>query len=468
MSKIKTFLRDVSYTFSSNLISLAISTLVVLIVPKFISVHQYGYWQLYVFYTTYVGILHFGWLDGIYLRYGGDRYQDLDKPLFFSQFIEFTLFEIIFAAGIIAIATLFENGQQQFVWIMTAIAMILMNLRQFFLYILQDTGRIREYAWITSSGRIVYFVIAVLELALGVRNFRPLIFADLLGSLTSVIFGVKSCPEIVFQKLTVFKTTFPEIWANVVVGIKLVLANFASSLIIGVVRYGIKIHWGVTVFGKISLTLNISNLLMTFISAVSLVLYPLFRRMDETNLRRIYPALRDVLMSMMLFLLLAYYPISWILPIWLPKYRTALSFMGLLFPMCVYSGKFSLLIATLLKTFRLEKKLLLTNVATLLFSLMLSGISIFMISNLTLVMVSIVVVLSFQSSLGEFFLTKYFGYGFGKKIIYESGCVAGFMISNYLIGGVIGFACYLAILSIYLFINRHSISRGVHLLIPSD
>ncbi len=81
--KIRKILRDFSYSISSNLISLAVSTLVVLIVPKFIGVTEYGYWQLYIFYTNYVGVLHFGWLDGIYLRYGGYHYRDLDRPTFF-------------------------------------------------------------------------------------------------------------------------------------------------------------------------------------------------------------------------------------------------------------------------------------------------------------------------------------------------------------------------------------------------
>ena len=65
------FIKNFSYTLSSNLLSLVISTLVVLIIPKLIGVEEYGYWQLYIFYTSYIGFLHFGWNDGIYLRYGG-------------------------------------------------------------------------------------------------------------------------------------------------------------------------------------------------------------------------------------------------------------------------------------------------------------------------------------------------------------------------------------------------------------
>lgn len=82
-NKVLNFLKNFSYTFSSNLITLVVSTLVTLIVPKLIGVEDYGFWQLYMFYSTYVGFFHFGWNDGIYLRYGGEKYESLDKPKFF-------------------------------------------------------------------------------------------------------------------------------------------------------------------------------------------------------------------------------------------------------------------------------------------------------------------------------------------------------------------------------------------------
>jgi hypothetical protein len=32
-----------------------------------------GYYQLYLLFTNYVGILHLGFNDGVYLKYGGVR-----------------------------------------------------------------------------------------------------------------------------------------------------------------------------------------------------------------------------------------------------------------------------------------------------------------------------------------------------------------------------------------------------------
>jgi O-antigen/teichoic acid export membrane protein len=43
----------------------------VLIIPRYLSVEGYGYWQLFVLYASYAGILHLGFIDGILARWAG-------------------------------------------------------------------------------------------------------------------------------------------------------------------------------------------------------------------------------------------------------------------------------------------------------------------------------------------------------------------------------------------------------------
>jgi hypothetical protein len=96
------------------------TALVILIVPKLIGIQEYGYWQLYLFYSFYVGFLHFGWNDGIYLRYGGKEYLELDKKLFFSQFWMQALFQSIILLIMNFYFQIFvENTDRMFVLKMT-------------------------------------------------------------------------------------------------------------------------------------------------------------------------------------------------------------------------------------------------------------------------------------------------------------------------------------------------------------
>ncbi|WP_033571603.1 hypothetical protein [Lacticaseibacillus rhamnosus] len=463
--KIKRLLRDFSYSISSNLISLAVSTLVVLIVPKFIGVTEYGYWQLYIFYTNYVGVLHFGWLDGIFLRYGGYHYEELDRPTFFSQFIQFLIFQLFLSIVLILIGLFSNTPENKYIIIATAVAMVLINLMQFFLYILQDTSRIKEYAIVTTIGRVLYFLGVLVCLVGGVKSFQEYIIADLVGRAIALMYAVYSCREIVFLKLTYFSSSLKETWRNLSVGVKLLLANFASNLIIGVVRYGIQLRWGVRVFGKVSLTLNISGFLMTFISAISLVLYPVLRRMKEQRLRQVYTVLKTLLVFVLLLGLFVYYPLAWVLPVWLPKYADALKYMAILFPMCVYSGKFSLLIVTFMKTYRLEKKLLTLNLGILAFSVALTVFNVFIVQNLTLTMVSMVLILGVQSAVGEVVLERNIGMRRRRGLLLETLVVALFVSGNYIIGGAGSLIIYMVAILTYYLINKGKIFRGVKLLL---
>lgn len=265
-----------SYTISSNLISLIISTLIIVIIPKLIGVEEYGYWQLYIFYSAYVGFLHFGWNDGIYLRFGGEEYKNIDKRLFYSQFIQLLCSQILIGILIGLGAIIFiKDYNRGFILQMVAIAMILVNTRLMLFYILQATNRIKEYAWLTILERIIYVLLIVVFLLFGIRDFRLMIFADLVGKFISLFFAAISCREIVFNKVNTFYFTVSEAIKNINVGIKLMFANIASMLIIGIVRFGIERAWDVATFGKVSLTLSISNMMMIFINAVGIIMFPI-------------------------------------------------------------------------------------------------------------------------------------------------------------------------------------------------
>ena len=459
--KLRELFRNFSYTIISNFISLAISTLAVLIVPKFVGVTQYGYWQLYIFYTTYVGVLHFGWLDGIYLRYGGYQYEKLDKRLFYSQFVQFTLFQLVIATIIITSTAFFSGKNQSYIILMTTIAMLLINLSQFFLYILQDTNRIQEYAFITTLSRIVYFLVVLLLVLFRVKNYQWFIISDLIGRFFALIYSMYTCKEIVTQKISTFRWNFIETWNNLKVGIKLLVANFAGTLIIGIARYGVQYFWSIQTFAKISLTLNISNLLMTFVSAIGIVLYPTLRRMNRGKLRDVYLSLREVLNAILFFGLFLYYPISFVLPKWLPKYQDSLVYMAILFPMCVYSGKFALLIVTFMKTFRFERELLIVNISSVLFSCITTLIAARLFHSLVFLMFAIILILWFQSGFGEYILGKKLHIDTLSRIIPETLVIIVFMLGNWYFGSIVGVISFTIAYVLYLVNNSSKIKVGM-------
>jgi O-antigen/teichoic acid export membrane protein len=457
--KAKKVIKNFYYTVSSNLISLLISTLVVLIVPKLIGVEEYGYWQLYIFYSSYVGFLQFGWTDGIYLRYGGEEYKDIDKKLFFSQFWMLFSFQIIISILILSFTNIWGSDINRiFILRMVSLCLVLTGIRAMLIFTLQATNRIKEYARVTMIGRLIYFSVIIFFVILSIREYRLMIVADLLGRLVSLIFAMYYCKEIVFRKVTSFVFTIQEMLENINAGIKLMFANIASMLIIGVVRFGIERSWDVETFGKISLTLSASNLMMIFINAVGVIMFPILRKTNEKRLPEIYTIMRDFLMIVLLGLLAGYYPLKNILSDWLPKYSESLMYMALVFPMFIYEGKMALLINTYLKTLRKEKMMLKINLISVALSLLLTLLTTVIIKKIDFAILTIVFLLAIRSILAELYLSKLLMVKLNKDITFELSLTIVFILSGWYINSWMTLVVYGTTYFIYLLIKRKDIS----------
>src|SRR5699024_9858515 len=131
-TKAKSVIKNLYYTVAANFATLGISILLNLFVPKLLGVTEYSYWQLYVFYSSYVGFLHFGWIDGIYLKIGGEEYNKLDKRSLGSQFWYLTIFEFFVSIAIVVWAYFFmPNSSQSLILILTAVVSVITIVKTF-------------------------------------------------------------------------------------------------------------------------------------------------------------------------------------------------------------------------------------------------------------------------------------------------------------------------------------------------
>ncbi|HFH9929893.1 TPA: oligosaccharide flippase family protein [Streptococcus suis] len=429
--------KNTSMTVLSNLLSMIVSAMVILIVPKVISVTEYSYFQLYIFYITYIGFFHFGWNDGIYLRYGGKYYAEIDKKKLFSQFYLSVLFQFIIVIIINLILNFLELAYPtDFIIRFTTIAMLINNSRGFLSLLLQATNKLLENSIITVSDKIYYFLAIIIYLMLGNKSFYGLIFADILGKLLSLGYACYVCKEVVFRNFREISFDFNESFQNIRVGINLMFATIASSLITGFVKYAIENQWRVEVFGQVSLTLSISSLIMTFVNALGIAIFPVLRRTTSHQLRSFFEALNWTLMPFLLGCLLIYYPINIFVSIWLPNYSVTLEYMSILFPIIVLEGKMSLMLNTYYKVLRMEQVLLKINISAMVISLILTYISAYIFKNLMLTIIVIPIVLFIRSTIAELFLKSFYKLKFTN--IYFEGFISFIFIAlNYYLDNMV-------------------------------
>lgn len=107
MNEKSQFIKNLFAAFLAQGISLLVSVFMSFIIPKILGVTQYSYWQLFIFYSGYVGFFHFGFNDGLYLRLGGKKFEELDYDNIGTQFKLFFFIQCFISLTVIAMANLF-------------------------------------------------------------------------------------------------------------------------------------------------------------------------------------------------------------------------------------------------------------------------------------------------------------------------------------------------------------------------
>lgn len=89
---------NIKFVLFSQITVLLISMIRTLLIPKFIEVEDYAYWQTYLLYISYISIFCLGFNDGIYLRYAKSGKKGLEENKISSAILMFGLlliFEMI-------------------------------------------------------------------------------------------------------------------------------------------------------------------------------------------------------------------------------------------------------------------------------------------------------------------------------------------------------------------------------------
>ena len=461
----KNGIKNLSISFIANLVTIIVSFIVTLFLPKIISVEQYGYWQVYLFYSTYVGILHLGLNDGIYLRYGGEEYNDLNFKLFYGEFKILFNFELIAMLIIIFVSCVFFNGSYKYIWVSLGICAFLTNLRYMFVYILQATNLIREFAIVTIIDRVV-FVLLVLFFCLSKNaNFNMVIISDLSGRVISLLVGMYFCKEVIVQHNKVNSIVWKEIKQNIIAGSQLMFANLASSCIIGVVRYGIQKNWSIAIFGKISLMLSLSNFFVIFINAMGVVIYPILRRTDSSKRNEFYFAIDKMLDVILFSLLILYYPAKLIISWWLPQYSDVMHYICILFPVYIFEGKMALLFNTYLKVYRKENVIFKINILCLSISVIYTLLVTYIFKNLNLAVLGMLLLIAFRCVVSQIYCSKMLNIEYKSSLLGLSVGIVIYLVCGTILSDLVGSILMFTWIMIYIYINIPNIKKAAIILL---
>ena len=421
--------KNLIFSVTAQVVSLVASFILSFVVPKLIDEYQYSYWQTYMLYVGYVGVLHFGLLDGIVLRYSQYDYDELDKPRIRSQFQLLLAFTSVMTFAGCLVSAFLNNAVTREIVILVAVGIITKNIFGYTSYTFQITNRITKYAVLVIAQRAAYALFVAVLLVCRVNDFYWYCIADLFGDVFGIALGAIFNRGMYFGRALPVVECFKEAWLNVSAGIMLMVANFSSMLIVGGAKMMIQWRWDELVFGQVSFSFSVSNLFLTFVTAISVVLFPSLKRMDEEELPNVYTKIRNGISPLLFFAMICYFPGCWILNIWLPNYADSLVYLGILLPLIIFSSKVGLLTNNYLKAYRKERLMLVINAAAVAIGMVVFAIGAYVLNDLEFVLYALVAVIMLRSVASEIAVTRIIKKNITKDFIIELVMTVAFIVA---------------------------------------
>lgn len=446
--------RNTGTAFLAQGVAMALSVIQTLLVPKLLGTTQYGYWQLFIFYSSYVGFGHLGLNDGVYLIKGGQSRNEINKKSVNSQFVFGVGFQLIIALLIVILAIEGQFGSdREFVIICTAIFLTVQNAASFLSYLLQAMNETQKSSYSTIVERIAFLIPLVSLLIVRYSSFRPFIVSYIFSSFIQLFYCAWNCRDFFSSGIEPFVQTAGEAFESIRVGFKLMVANIASQLVLGIARFVIDAVWGIDTFGELSFSLSLTYFFLSFVSQASMVLFPTLRQADYRELKIFFQNVRDAMAFFFPAICMLYFPIVWILEIWLPKYADSFIYFAFLIPICIFDSKMDICCTTFFKVLRDERTLLKVNLATCFVNAAITFIGAYFFNSIFAVIGSAVISIIGRSIWSERYISNYLCVPLDYAItVGETLLCAIFIVVVVYFSDLYAFILYLAAYVVYIFL----------------
>lgn len=456
----KAIAKNASTAFMAQGVTFCVSVFTTLAAPKVLGVEEYGFWQLFLFYASYVGFFHLGLNDGVYLLNGGKKRGELDCASIGSQLVVGIVFELLVGCLIVTVAMLGSfDANREFVIALIAPFMVLKCTAFYIGYVFQAINETRTYSFSCILERAVFLVPLGVLLLLRVDDFRLYVLAYCFSMACQLVYCLWKGRFIFFRGLLPPGRSIHDAVESVKVGISLMFASIASSLVLGVARFLIDTTWGISTFGQLSLTLSMVNFFLAFVTQAAMVLFPALRQGTEKELARFFSLSEDGMGLVVPLVYVLYWPIAWFLSAWLPQYSGSIVYLVYMIPVCVFESKMSISCTTYFKVARKERELLRVNIATAVVSSIGALIGVAVFKSVYVVIGSATFAIACRSLYSERRISKDLGLERGMRVSYsEIVLTVGFIVAASLFGlSVEGLGLYLALFFVFLIVNRFSL-----------
>ena len=326
-SRFAVLARDVATMGAGTALTAVFNTLLVFLVPRIVSVEDFGYWRLFMLYATYAGLLQLGFLDGLLLRWAGRPLTDFHSELRPSvTFLLGLLTIVIFPIGVFAWWKF--NVDVRFIAFAVLIYAVVYNLSALFLYGLQSARLFKPVAIATAAPTGLFVLLTFIWNARRVPDFRILVELYCIASAGALLY--------LWVRLNPLRSSARSVsaWSIgqscVIVGWPIVLSNIGAGLVQSADRLVASWILPIHQFAQYSLASSAMFVPVMAIAAIYRVFFSHAAALQQEGRTRIYGHGSRFLLLAWSAMLPYFFVLELVVKHLLPKYSASLPVAGIL------------------------------------------------------------------------------------------------------------------------------------------
>ncbi|MEJ6529520.1 hypothetical protein [Exiguobacterium sp. USCH10] len=389
-------MKNYIYVFLSNSSGLLISIFTFTILPQTLTVTEYGYWQMYYLYASFLGLFTFGITDGFHLKYSGSTRKSLNKKSVKSTLLLVVALNTFGGMFIFFLSFLFGSSSYETTIIrFLSFTLVFFNSYGFFLHLSQVTSQFKEYSLLLMLDKLLFLIgifILYISEQLHVSNVIALFLGiKIILSLKSFITNISYFSKNIKLELINIFESFQLIKS----GIILMLLLLISNLLINYPRVIFSYKEDIKSFALLSFAFSLILVIVQVLSSASVIFFQSISKVSDSLTHKYLDMTSRLISSLFPVLVFFYMIIKFLIPIFFLKYIEIMEYLYLIFPIILIQIRYNLLILNCYKKEGALKEILFNSLIHLILGFSL----IFLVSQNIKVSLFIYIILHLSNSI---------------------------------------------------------------------
>ena len=363
--------KDILMVTISNFTTILAGVVTGFIIPKILNIEDYGLYKTFTLYSSYIGLLSLGIVDGIVLKYGNKDLEELELEKMRSIFSIYFSINIIFTLMIFFVClTTLKNNKVIFLFI--ALNIICTNITGYFQQISQITRNFKEYSFrniLKSFLNILIVLILYVMFKFNCTiNYKMYVLMLLISNYFLTIWYMFTYKELIFGKHNTINSIKNDMKLLIKNGFPLLIANLCSTLLLTLDRQFVNVLFENEIYAIYAFAYNLLSLVTVAVSAISTVLFPSLKRAEKSKIMNEYKNYVSLIALLIFLCISIYFPLSIFIRWYLPNYILSLGIFKTIFPGLVISSAISIIIQNYYKVLNISSEFFKKSVFALIIS----------------------------------------------------------------------------------------------------